>query len=534
MAGFDLVMGIMDIAFLAGLLVLVSVYTGGAVSGKYQPYIALLHAHPLAVTGAFLMLFCLKNLAGVWQLKSQHQYVYGVAARLSDKRIKSYTNGNYIDFVNVDSSVRIREISHMPIEFGHYVLSNIQQITAQGILILFTITAILFYHPVLFVLLLLLMLPPVVLLGWGTKHQLKKVRTRIKAGSERVLQYLQESLAGFVESNIYQKQSFFTERYATEQRQMNRDLATQQTLQGLSSRFVEIFAVLGFFILLAINKLSGDSNTINVVTIGVFMGAAYKIIPGVVKILNSLGQIKTYSFTLNELSDKAEVLTVAEPYKHLSIYNIRFDNISFGYTGKSIISDLSFEIFPGDFVGMSSVSGRGKTTVVNLLLGFLNQNSGDIYINHKPVSANQRKAFWPAISYVKQQTFFINDTILKNITMSDDAPNEERLAQALYISGLGRLTQQYPEGLKKLIKEHGKNISGGQRQRIALARALYHDFDLLILDEPLSEMDDDAEQEILARIKNLCKDDKMVLLITHNRASLTYCNKTIQPELTYA
>ena len=86
---------------------------------------------------------------------------------------------------------------------------------------------------------------------------------------------------------------------------------------------------------------------------------------------------------------------------------------------------------------------------------------------------------------------------------------------------------QNDDGIDKLITENGKNISGGQRQRLALARALYHDFDLLILDEPFSEIDERAENVLLGKIKSLAKTGKMILMITHNKASLSFCNKII-------
>ena len=529
MAGFDLLMGLADVVFLIALVFIIRVYTSSVpVSSSLTYYSVLTNANPITVTGLFLLLFFIKNMAGVWLSKKQHSFVYGVASRLSGDHINNYLQGSYTDFVNVDSSVRIRQIGQVPIEFGHYVLTNFQQIIAQGILIFFTIAAILLYHPVLFVLLLILLFPPVILLGWFIKGKLKSVRARIKENSARVIQYLQESLSGYVESNIYHKNSFFVNRYSRQQSQLNQTLAAQQTLQGMSSRFVEVFALLGFFILIVINKWFGGKATIDVLTIGIFMAAAYKIIPGVVKILNCAGQMRTYSFTLQQLSGTHST-TMPEPaIADTPIQNISFSNVVFGYNGNPVIRDLSFEVNTGDFAAISGISGRGKTTIINLLLGFLKEDAGTILINDKPVDMKQRQVYWNRIVYVKQQSFFMNDTILKNITLSDEGYNEDNLNEALHISGLDMFLNEYPEGVHKMIHEHGKNISGGQRQRIALARALYHECDLLILDEPFSEIDEAAGRQILNRIRNV-KHDKIVLFITHNKTSLSFCNKTISP-----
>src|SRR5206468_1996943 len=112
---------------------------------------------------------------------------------------------------------------------------------------------------------------------------------------------LKEALTGYIESNIYNKDDFFTVRYYKHQQQLNQFICTQQTLQSLPSRLIEVFAIFGFFILIVLNKLSGNNPSVDLLTIGVFIAAAYKIIPGLVNILNSIGQIKTYEFTLHDL-----------------------------------------------------------------------------------------------------------------------------------------------------------------------------------------------------------------------------------------
>src|SRR6202020_2147317 len=101
--------------------------------------------------------------------------------------------------------------------------------------------------------------------------------------------------------------------------------------------------------------------------------------------------------------------------------------------------------------------------------------------------------------------FFIHDSILKNITLSDVKYNGKKLDEVLSFCGIDKALNKYPEGIEKIIKENGKNISGGQRQRIMLARALYHDFDLLILDEPFGEMDDQSEKTILTQLQGLAR-----------------------------
>jgi ABC-type bacteriocin/lantibiotic exporter with double-glycine peptidase domain len=134
--------------------------------------------------------------------------------------------------------------------------------------------------------------------------------------------------------------------------------------------------------------------------------------------------------------------------------------------------------------------------------------------------------YWPFVSYVRQQSFFIYDTIKKNITFEED-PHINNLTYALEVSGLHELIESFPEGSEKIITENGKNISGGQQQRIAIARAVYKDADLIILDEPFNELDEASELKILGHFIEMTKQGKIVILVTHNRKILSHCTKII-------
>jgi ABC-type bacteriocin/lantibiotic exporter with double-glycine peptidase domain len=179
---------------------------------------------------------------------------------------------------------------------------------------------------------------------------------------------------------------------------------------------------------------------------------------------------------------------------------------------------------PGDFLGIEGPSGKGKTTIVNVLLGFLTPAKGRVIINGTETMCED---YWSGIAYVKQQSFLIHDSIRHNITLNGEPCDEERLQKAVAGAGLTSVIRSFPEGLDKMIMEGGRNISGGQRQRIVLARALYKEADLIILDEPFNELDEESESALLRHFLQLAQAGKMIILITHNRKSLSFCNKTL-------
>jgi len=521
-------MGILDISFLGLLLVIINFYTkNGAPGGFFFLPAAWKDPNSIVLIGVFLILFSIKNWIGFVGLRSQHHFFLSVASRLSKRNIENYLNAGFNDFIAVDSSAQVRKISHQPIEFSHYILINFQQVVSQAVLIFFSVCAILFYHPTLFLLLFLVLLPPVVSLAWFIRRKLKTVRSNVKVASQKTIQHLNESLHGYVESNIYDKNDFFINRYYGYQRQLNENIATQQTLQVLPRRLIEIFAVLGFFILIVINKWSANAPAVDLLTIGVFMAASYQIIPGIVKILNCTGQIKTYQFTLTDLLPAPIVDGAPTRTIQPAITSLQFEQVYFKYKGQPVLNNVSFEIRPGDFAGVSGISGKGKTTMVNLLLGFLEPGCGTIRVNDKITTNADRRDYWSRVSYVKQQSFVIHDSIIKNITLDDEQYDKAKLSEIAALCGIEKLVADYPEGYNKVISEGGKNISGGQKQRIMLARALYHDFDLLILDEPFGEIDDQSECCMLKKLQSLAQQGKMIVFITHNKSSLSFCNKLI-------
>jgi ABC-type multidrug transport system fused ATPase/permease subunit len=515
------IMNIVDIGSLALLVLIVNFYTSP--NGSIPAFIpsVLANKQSLQLIAYFLFFFCIKSIAGYFVSRFQFKFIYHIASRLSGENLLRYLEGSFSDYVNIDSAVQIRQISQQPVEFAHYILSGLLQMFTEFLLILLTILAILIYDARLFLLLLLMLVPAVILVSYFARRKLRDVKAHVKSSGEKAIQYLHEALSGYVESNIYDKNSFFTKRYADYQRRLNDYLSDLQVIQGLPARSVEVFAVLGLFILLAANQ-AGGSGLVSILTIGAFIAAAYKIIPGMVKIVNLNNQVKTYSFTAEKLGYR----TSGRIKNTISaIEKIEFRSVGFRYKEETVLDNINLVIKKGEIVGMAAPSGKGKSTLINLLLGFLNQNCGDIYINNKLASASERQQYWNEIAYVKQQPFLIHNSILANVLLDEQAQTDERLHTAIRRSGLDQLVGKNGEGLHAIVTENGKNISGGQRQRIALARALYRNASLIILDEPFNEMDEASELNILKHLQEISAAGKMVMLITHNSRSLSYCNR---------
>ncbi|HZI52314.1 MAG TPA: ABC transporter ATP-binding protein [Chitinophagaceae bacterium] len=524
----DILISLADIVFLVALLWIINFYIQPETIKRISSLPGwLMKTDIVLLISVFVLLFAIKNIAAYFILRAHFTFTSRVAVRLSANSLDRYLRADFDKFIHTDSSAWIRSIALQPFDFAQQVLSSFQQVIAQLILITITVLAILLFNAKLFLLLLLILVPGVILVFFFIRKRLSKIKRDLRNNNERSYQYLLDTLKGYVEANVYQRQDFFLNRFIRYRQQFSSNLFASISLQNLPGRVIEIFAITGLFILVLIAEWTGNTSQNTLITIGAFMAAAYKIIPGMVKLVNLSGQIKAYEFSTEELKPVTGYEKKVSVASQANIHSLEFKNVSFRYGVKNILKELSFSAAKGDLLGIYGESGIGKTTIMNLVLGFLEPASGDILINNTAINSEMRQQFWPAIAYARQQSFFIYDTIEKNITLQEDRPDETKLAYALKVSGLDRLITGFPEGLQKIISENGKNISGGQQQRIILARAIYKDADLLLLDEPLNELDDPSSAWILEQLKELSNKGKIIIMITHDKKSLAYCHKII-------
>jgi ABC-type multidrug transport system fused ATPase/permease subunit len=524
----DVVTSVADIAFLAMLLYIVHLYTGNSWTGKL-PLLPgwMTERSSLWPVVIFFLFFCLKNGLTFIIFSSQAKFRYGVASRISHRNLLRYLEGSFGGYRDTDSSVHVLKIAQQPIEFCQFELAGLQQGLTESTLIVVTVIAVLLFNAKLFLLLLALLLPPVIVTAWLTKRRLHKARIYIKSSRDVMWQYLQESIASYVESNLYDKKDFFTGRYSKAQQILNRHLSSLQAMQGAPSRLAEVFAVFGLLALIAIGHLSGNAHATEFVTLGAFLAAAYKIIPGIARILNISGQMKTYEFTVAGLVESAEREEQAFERRVEKIFEMGVRGIHFRYDKMSIFEGLDLHMQKGTFLGIGGDSGKGKTTLLNILLGFIRPEQGEVLVNGEVRQAHQVKEYWSRIAYVKQQPFIIHDSLLVNITLDEEHYDHKRLQKAIRITGLQELIEKLPGGLAAVITENGRNISGGERQRIALARAIYKDPDVFLLDEPFSELDEASEERLLDLFREMAGEGKMIIMITHSVKSLEWCSSTL-------
>tara|TARA_B100000575_G_scaffold40922_1_gene28544 strand:+ start:18314 stop:19912 length:1599 start_codon:yes stop_codon:yes gene_type:complete len=305
---------------------------------------------------------------------------------------------------------------------------------------------------------------------------------------------------------------------------------TAGQLPRIYFELVAVFSIISFIMFLLYSGKDSDSL---IITLTVFGAVAFKLLPSVNKIITNLQNIRYYRTALDNIFSETQELRKSfkilnNQHEMLSFNSsIEIKNISFSYEAKrQLISNLNFKINRGDLIGVYGKSGRGKSTLIDIITGLIKPQSGEIICDKVSIH-NNIKSWQSIIGYVPQSVYLLDDTILKNIVFEDDQLNFDKLNNVLNQSGLKDWIESLPKGLDTVVGDEGAKVSGGQKQRIGIASSLYKDSKILILDEPTSSLDLDTENSIINNIIKL-KGEKTIILISHKMSIIKRCDKIIK------
>ena len=365
---------------------------------------------------------------------------------------------------------------------------------------------------------------------------------RLTSSHER-LKDLREGFDGIREIKIFGLENYFISKFSINNEKCNNYEFKNGFTLSLPRFVLEWLLIFLLFFLLFIIFVINDLADINkyIYTLSLFCIALLRVIPSVLRIVQSQQQIKYTSSIVkkileefkNDNSKNSDLLILDNKNKNNDLVfrkDIRIDNIFFSYKNnrKIILKNLNIKINFGDFIGIEGPSGSGKTTLLSIILGLLKPDKGDIIVDQNSIFNNVR-SWQNQISYVPQNLYLIDDTIQGNIALG--LPTKEinlnLLSRVIKLSCLEDMINELPEGLSTNVGELGMNLSGGQRQRIGIARALYRQPKLLILDEFTNALDKELEQKVLQNIYSL-KKNTTAIIVSHDGNVLKNCDKIIK------
>ncbi|RMF56711.1 MAG: ABC transporter ATP-binding protein [Calditrichaeota bacterium] len=542
--GFILTNATLEVVSLASILPFIVLLLNPALI-KEAPYIQTIYEsfpveqNPLfwvVLVGMLSLLFLLKNGAQIALTHYQSRFIYDVATNLSQREYEKFFRRAFPEVLQEDSSHSVRNILFLPIEFSVYVLLSAVTLFSELAVFALIILGIAWYNLQILLLLVMVLIPPFLLLRFLKKDLFRKVGKISETLRPRTLQQVYQGVQSFIEVKLYGKEKFFIRRLIDELYPLHRNYALFNTLSAVPPRLIETAMVLGLGVIVLFAVFTNYPSQKLILLLSLFVTAAYRVMPSLNRIVMSWMNMKTYGYTTQLLSAH---LQPNSPYPNkprkvepLSFEReIRFSNIGFHYSSRNdfTLKEITFTIKKGEFLGIIGESGAGKTTLLNILLRFLKEDSGEFFIDGKPLLEEQIPDWHGLIGYVQQHPLILNSSIAENVAYGEDEIDTRKVEDSLRLSGLGDFLSQLPHGVNTMLGEKGAELSGGQTQRLAIARALYRNAQILIFDEATSELDQGTEEEVVNAIHQLVrKEGVTVVMVTHRISALKHCDRIIE------
>jgi len=461
----------------------------------------------------------------------QTNYIFTLQKRISEKIFKNFLSEDYLFHIKNSKPKLIQIVIGETNNFVGRVISPImilitELLVSLGIISIILMTNVDVLNLIYFLSLLLVVyyfLLKNKISGWGEDRRLAE-SSRIRIANE-ALQFIKEI-------KIFNKEIFFIDNF-TINNLKSIEASKKLTYLNILPRILVEITVISFLIFfLSFNLEQNTSSEKIISTLAIFAAAAFRIMPSINRIMMSFQSLRFGIAVINPIFKNYNIKKIL-PFKKKNLYAISFSklsfqNIKFEYVkNKKLFNEFNLTIKKNEKIAIVGKSGSGKTTLLNLIIGFLKPMSGKVYLNNKILSSKDVFDWQQIIAYMPQKTCLTDDTVLNNIRLDSKIKiDHKKLFKCLKESELIKDIKSNKILLSRKVGEDGVNLSEGQRQRLSLARALYHDRQILILDEATSSLDKINERNILKTLSKL--KNKTIIMVTHNKNNLRFFDKVFE------
>ena len=478
----------------------------------------------LIYLGMMILAQILSVIVSLFSTMLDEKFSFGIRKQIYEKiihsdwmSVKKYHTGDLMTRMTSDAG-----------NIANGIIWTIPEIIQLCIELLLVFITLFYYSPIL-ACFAVIIAPVAALSTFWLGKKLKLLTVKVQESEAAYRSFMQESLANLLIVKAFTNEEYSTDRLV-ELRENRFYWVFRKTKLGLvSSTSMSLSFQAGYIVAFAYGAMQVAAKVITFGTMSVFMTLVNRIqapimqlaqqIPKVVNILASAGRV----IELQEIAEEEK----KEEHIEAKTLGLKVDGLTFGYSKETVIEDASFEIRPGEAVAIVGESGIGKTTLVRIIMSFLNPVSGSLeFYNENGQSEEANAGIRKYISYVPQGNTLFSGTIRENIRMGNIEATEEEMLDALKMASGYDFVMELENGLDTIIGERGHGLSEGQAQRIAIARTLVRKAPFMILDEATSALDEATEQKVIDGLNNLIPKPTC-LIITHRRSILQYCDREI-------
>jgi ATP-binding cassette, subfamily B, bacterial PglK len=488
-----------------------------------------------------IVIFYVKSFISFNAQKSVFEFGYKLQAELMTRLLHAYLAAPYTFHLNKNSSSIIQNIVNETHEFCNSLTMPFLTSISNGVVI----------SALIFLLIKTDAMAMIIILGIGIiaftifyflKNRLARWGKESSEAHAEMIRLINHSLGGLKETRIFGCEPYFEQQMKIAANKFQSCSSNAVGFSNLPRYTIEAFLItflIGFTILFITINQGKEASLTSV--LGIFALASIRLLPATGNLFTAINSIKHKSYSLDKLYfDLKELESINlnkisndsidrqnSETKNLSFHDeIILDKVIYRYpnAAKNSLEEISLTLKKGESIGLIGKSGAGKTTLVDVILGLLQPEHGDIKVDGNSIYKDLR-AWQNLIGYVPQSIFLIDDTLERNIALGvqDHLIDRERLKGAIQAAQLSDLVEQLPNGIQTRVGERGVLLSGGQRQRVGIARALYHEREILVFDEATAALDNETEALVTESIKSL-SGIKTMIVIAHRLSTIEHCD----------
>lgn len=482
----------------------------------------------IALAVLIIVIYFVKNIYLSLEKNWMYKFSYNLQRKLSVRLLTAYMEEPYSFHLNKNIAVLQRSLQEDTDLFAKGIIHLLELFAEMAVCIVLGIYLFFVSQSITVIVVGLLLVCVGIFTGISRKFS-KSIGKESQEYKGKLYQWMNQALGGIKEIKILNREGYFVEAYDVYFTKYVRGLRLNRLIGMLPKHVVETVCMTGLLLAIIIKMLYGQKDIAEYIPqLAVFAVAAFKLLPAVGKINEHLSCILYSAPSLDliyhdlkdidneQKEDKGEALDW-QFRDRITISNVKYH---YPDAEENVIDGASFQIKKGQAVAFVGTSGAGKTTMVDIILGLLSPQYGRIKADDLDI--NKNKSTWQKeIGYIPQTIYLSDDSIRNNIAfgITEKEIDEAAVLEAVKKAQLLDFVENLPDGLDTFVGDRGVRLSGGQRQRIGIARALYHDPEILVLDEATSALDTETEEAVMESIDQL-KGSKTMIIIAHRLTTI--------------
>jgi ABC-type bacteriocin/lantibiotic exporter with double-glycine peptidase domain len=476
-----------------------------------------------------IIIFILKNILVIYINIYQSKYISNLSYGISKNLFEKYLFRSISDNLKNNKIRLLRDTSSEVFIFSRYVILSLILILVDVTLLTIFIFLIIGVTNINFIIIFILFILVSSIIYFLNKKKLIEYGRQRAIIAEDILRILKEGFDSIREIKIYGIEKYFVDKYEKATKKVAPLVVFENLIGTIPKVMMEIFSLFLFVLIILLTLLSDRKFIEEIPNLTVLVLCIFRIAPSITRILQNFQKLKHYMPSFYNLKkiyedhpvNDFELQNQSKILNKIFFENICLKNISFNYGKKVILNNINIDLKAGSKILIFGKSGVGKSTLLDLIVGFVRPTRGSILLNNQDTTFDHFEKISNLVSYVSQTTFFLDTKLTSNIALGQKDINIQKILSILEIVELKDFAEELKLGVDRNLGEEAKYLSGGQRQRIALARALYFEPKILILDEATNSLDYQTELKIY---KNILDKYRYITLIFVSHSKNNYEN----------